>query len=74
MKRSCKWFSGLLGAMLLFLVLGLSPAQATTGIVSYTYDDLNRLTQVIYANGVVVTYTYDEVGNRIQLQTAGAGS
>jgi YD repeat-containing protein len=32
----------------------------------YKYDNLHRLTRVIYNNGMQITYTYDEVGNRTQ--------
>jgi YD repeat-containing protein len=32
----------------------------------YKYDNLHRLTRVIYDNGMQITYTYDEVGNRTQ--------
>ena len=32
--------------------------------ITYKYDNLNRLTRVVYDNGTVITYTYDEVGNR----------
>jgi len=32
--------------------------------VAYRYDNLHRLTRVIYDNGTQITYTYDEVGNR----------
>lgn len=31
---------------------------------TYTYDNLNRLTKVVYENGTTVTYTYDALGNR----------
>lgn len=34
--------------------------------VTYTYDDLNRLTKADYGNGTAISYTYDEVGNRTQ--------
>jgi len=34
--------------------------------ISYTYDDLNRLTKTQYGSGTVIEYTYDEVGNRLQ--------
>jgi YD repeat-containing protein len=30
---------------------------------TYTYDELDRLTSVIYKNGQKVTYTYDAAGN-----------
>ncbi|NNE16715.1 MAG: hypothetical protein HKN51_17155 [Saprospiraceae bacterium] len=33
---------------------------------SYSYDDLNRLTQVDYGSGVTINYTYDALGNRTQ--------
>ena len=33
--------------------------------VTYSYDDLNRLTRIDYGNGTVIDYTYDDVGNRI---------
>ena len=33
--------------------------------VSYSYDSLNRLTQVDYGNGSVINYTYDAAGNRV---------
>jgi len=35
------------------------------GTESYTFDLLNRLTEVDYPNGDVVTYTYDANGNRL---------
>ena len=41
--------------------------QDPDGTTSYTYDDLHRLTQVIYPNGESVTYTYDAMGNRTSL-------
>ncbi|MEW6745503.1 MAG: RHS repeat domain-containing protein [Planctomycetota bacterium] len=44
------------------LVIGFaSTAPATT----YEYDSLNRLTKVIYDNGVTIIYEYDKAGNRI---------
>ena len=47
-----------------FLLLGfLVKAQVT---VTYTYDNLHRLTQATYSNGVGIQYSYDELGNRTQ--------
>ena len=42
--------------------------NARAGSISYTYDNLNRLTSAIYANGVTsktVTYQYDATGDII---------
>ena len=38
-------------------------AQVT---VTYTYDNLHRLTQASYSNGVGIQYSYDQLGNRTQ--------
>ena len=40
------------------------------GFVTYTYDDLNRLVKLEYADGTVIDYDYDEVGNRTQRTVA----
>jgi YD repeat-containing protein len=45
------------------IVFAVLQASAQTS-VSYTYDNLNRLTEVSYSNGVKVKYTYDALGNR----------
>ena len=47
-------------AALMLSTLQASAQQST----KYTYDNLNRLTQVEYANGTIVRYLYDELGNR----------
>ncbi len=39
-----------------------TPAVRTT-TANYAYDAAGRLTQVEYANGVVITYTYDKAWN-----------
>jgi YD repeat-containing protein len=41
-------------------------AQVT---VTYTYDNLQRLTQASYSNGVNIMYSYDALGNRIKETT-----
>lgn len=38
-------------------------ARASSTGITYTYDDLNRLGKVLYADGSYVEYQYDEVGN-----------
>lgn len=41
---------------------------------TYTYDNLNRLTKVVYDNGITVTYGYDALGNRTSKKVTGASS
>jgi YD repeat-containing protein len=31
--------------------------------INFKFDNLNRISQVTYANGTVINYTYDELGN-----------
>ncbi len=51
----------------IIIFLGLNNCLAQ----SYTYDDLNRLTEVDYGNGTTITYTYDLLGNRTQFVSNG---
>jgi YD repeat-containing protein len=46
------------------LIIGFSAKAQVT--VTYTYDNLQRLTQASYSNGVGIQYSYDELGNRKQ--------
>jgi YD repeat-containing protein len=50
-----------------FLCL-LPAAPGLAGSAQYTYDSLNRLTQVQYDDGTTIQYTYDAVGNRLVKQ------
>lgn len=47
----------------LFIIGFSAKAQVT---VTYTYDNLHRLTQASYSNGVGIQYSYDSLGNRTQ--------
>jgi YD repeat-containing protein len=50
-------------SVILVFITCLAPSAFGT---QYKYDNLHRLTRVIYDNGMQITYTYDEVGNRTQ--------
>lgn len=41
--------------------------QSHEETTTYSYDNLNRLVQVIYNDGTSYGYVYDNLGNRIQL-------
>lgn len=62
--------AAVLTATLMSTLLMAAPAQA--GSVQYTYDQLGRVTQVKYSNGVTITYAYDAAGNRTSQVTTGA--
>jgi YD repeat-containing protein len=47
----------------LFAML-LAAGPALAGNVTYTYDDLNRLTGAVDGDGTVIEYRYDAAGNR----------
>lgn len=46
------------------LLFGFTAKAQVT--VTYTYDNLHRLTQASYSNGVGIQYSYDALGNRTQ--------
>jgi len=60
-RRRKTWKASAFG--LLFGLLATAPVGAAS--VTYTYDALGRLTQVIYDDGKTITYAYDEAGNRV---------
>ncbi|WP_333875225.1 RHS repeat domain-containing protein [Methylobacter sp.] len=43
--------------------------SAWVGADTYTYDNLNRLTSVVFANGTTQTYNYDAAGNLISMDS-----
>lgn len=50
-------------SILLLILCFSAKAQVT---VTYTYDNLHRLTQASYSSGVNIMYSYDALGNRTQ--------
>ncbi len=49
----------------------LSMKEANGDITTYEYDNLYRLTKVVYPDGRTVTYAYDSVGNRLSMNDNG---
>lgn len=52
--------------ILTIAILVLSFAAKAQVTVTYSYDNLYRLTQASYSNGVGIQYSYDALGNRTQ--------
>jgi YD repeat-containing protein len=65
MTASWSWSGagGLTTAVLALILLTDIPIAAQS--IGYSYDVLNRLTQIVYADGATVLYTYDAAGNRL---------
>ena len=55
-------------------ILALLFATMQTFAQTYTYDNLNRLTKVVYDNGTTITYSFDALGNRTSRTVTGATS
>src|SRR3972149_5155722 len=58
------------GYMKLIIIILLSSVLLLSRIsmaatLTYTYDNLNRLTKVIYGDGTTEEFTYDDAGNRL---------
>jgi CSLREA domain-containing protein len=62
-RRVAFEIGALVGAAIALALVVTPPAFAQS--VNYSYDSLNRLTQVVYADGTSITYTYDASGNRL---------
>lgn len=67
MQSNIKVFVGL--CSFVFFLWSYLLSHAAT--ITYTYDNLNRLTKVDYGNGVTEQYTYDAAGNRLTLVATG---
>jgi len=48
----------------LFVFFIQYPFVAVGGTLTHTYDNLNRLTKVVYGDGTAEAFTYDAAGNR----------
>ena len=66
------WISGCARAVLASLIMALVgsvfPTFLRAQTLQYSYDSMQRLTRVTYADGTTVEYVYDNLGNRL-LQT-----
>lgn len=67
-----RWYWRAPIALVAALLCGLPNSALSTGTVTYSYDAQGRLTQVEYANGVMVTYVLDAAGNRTSVTTSPA--
>lgn len=54
-------------------ILAAATLTSSWAATQYTYDELNRLTQVRYDDGRSISYTYDAAGNMLSVVHAGGG-
>ena len=59
---------------ILLSLLALMFATLQIFAQTYTYDNLNRLTKVVYRNGTTISYSFDALGNRTSKKVTGATS
>ena len=52
-------------SVLLLTAFSVSLMPLVKAATTYSYDSLNRLTQVAYSDGTTIAYTYDSAGNRL---------
>ena len=52
-------------SFLLLILLWIGGNRGVASTINYSYDSLNRLTNVDYGNGSVISYSYDALGNRL---------
>lgn len=55
-----------------FFLASVFLPKLTQGLISYQYDDSERLTSVAYEDASI-SYTYDEMGNLLHIQVEGDG-
>ena len=58
-------------AFFIFITICVIVPNATAGNVSYTYDNVGRLTKADYGGGNTSTYTYDKAGNLLERNVTG---
>ena len=61
-QKSAKYFLMVAVYCLIIAAATLSSASVTRTI-TYTYDNLDRLTSVSYGGGALISYDYDDAGN-----------
>ena len=57
---------------LLYILALLFATLQVFAQTTYTYDNLNRLTKVVYSDGTTISYTFDVLGNRTRKTVTGA--
>ena len=55
----------IIASLCLSVLVFVCPCLSYGATVTYTYDNLNRLTKVVYGDGTTEEFTYDAAGNRL---------
>ncbi len=70
---SSRWASALIVSTVIVLAITLRPQEAHASS-SYVYDQVGRLTTVLYDNGVGVQFSYDAAGNQTSSNVVTCGT
>ena len=55
----------IIASLCLFVLVFVCSHLSYGATITYTYDNLNRLTKVVYGDGTTEEFTYDAAGNRL---------
>lgn len=61
-------------AMTFCALAGAVASSSFAGTISYSYDQLGRLSQVSYPSGAILRYNYDPNGNRTSYVVTGSSN
>ena len=53
------------GALYTLIIIAFTCSPVSAAVYTYQYDNLNRLTKVVYGDGTTEEFTYDAAGNRL---------
>lgn len=69
-QKHTKYFL-MVGVYFFTIAVATLPSDAETRTITYSYDNLDRLTSVSYGGGASISYDYDDAGNILRVLMQG---